>query len=111
LAASISLIVAAACDARSILGQHAFLGARAMATGAYSIYLTQKIAYHLVATSSVPPDWLRFGLAISLALVFETALYWLVERPFLKLRDRLNGRSRTPLVSGDKPDLAIPNMA
>jgi peptidoglycan/LPS O-acetylase OafA/YrhL len=111
LAASISLVVAAASDTRSILDRHALPGARALATGAYSIYLTQKIAYHLIATSSVPPGWLRFVLALILALVFGSALYWSVERPFLKLRDRLDGRSRRPIISGEKADFDTPKVA
>lgn len=92
LAASIALIVASACDARSLIGRYEVPGARALATGAYSLYLTQKIAYHLIDTSSLPPGWLRFGLAIGLAAVFGAALYWSVERPFLKLRDRMDAQ-------------------
>jgi peptidoglycan/LPS O-acetylase OafA/YrhL len=101
LAASIALIVAAASDARSVLGRFTVPGARTIATGAYSLYLTQKIAYHLAVTSSIPPGWLRFAFAVGLAGVLGAALYWGVERPFLKLRDRLDGRTRTPLQSVD----------
>ena len=98
LAASIAMIVAGVSDDRTIVGRYMVPGARTLATGAYSVYLTQKIAFHLVAASSVPSGWLRFALAIGLALALGAALYWTIERPFLKLRDRLTGRARTPIM-------------
>jgi peptidoglycan/LPS O-acetylase OafA/YrhL len=69
LGASIALMVAALSDERSLLGGYGVPGARVLATGAYSIYLTQKIAFHLIATSSLPPGWLRFSAAIGVALL------------------------------------------
>lgn len=98
LAVSIALIVAAASDHRSIIGRYKVPGAAALATGAYSLYLIQKVAFHLVGTSSIPEGWLRFAAAIALALVFGAILYWSVERPFLKLRERLDGPARSSIA-------------
>jgi peptidoglycan/LPS O-acetylase OafA/YrhL len=101
LAFSIAAIVAGAADSRSLVGHVNVPGAKALSTGAYSLYLSHKIVFHLVAQSREgPPNWLYFALALALALALGTALYWVVERPFLLLRDRLDGRTRTPLSSG-----------
>jgi peptidoglycan/LPS O-acetylase OafA/YrhL len=100
LALSIAALVAGASDSRSLAGRYSVPGAKALATGAYSLYLSHKIAFHLAAPSEDgSPDWLHLGLAFGLALTFGTALYWCVERPFLSLRDRLDGRTRTPIIS------------
>jgi peptidoglycan/LPS O-acetylase OafA/YrhL len=109
LALSIAVLVAGASDSRSLVGRHSVPGAKALATGAYSLYLSHKIAFHLAAPSGGGSwDWLHLGFAFGLALAFGTALYWCVERPFLKLRDQLDGRTRTPIMSdvGTKPGLA-----
>jgi peptidoglycan/LPS O-acetylase OafA/YrhL len=100
LALSIAAVVAGASDSRSLAGRFSVPGAKALAAGAYSLYLSHKIAFHLAAPADDgSPDWLHLGLAFGLAFIFGTALYWCVERPFLKLRDRLDGRVRTPIVS------------
>ena len=99
LAASIALIVAGASDQQSIIGRYEIPGAGALATGAYSLYLIQKIAFHMVASSTMAEGWLRFAAAIGLALVFGAALYWAVERPFLKLRERWDGPSRSSIAA------------
>jgi len=109
LAFSIAALVAGAADSRSLVGRVNVPGAKALSTGAYSLYLSHKIAFHLVAQSrDGAPNWLYFALALGLALAFGTALYWVVERPFLLLRDRLDGRTRTPLSDdvGARPRLA-----
>ncbi|WP_343612773.1 acyltransferase [Novosphingobium sp.] len=109
LSVSIAVFVVGASDKRSLAGRYSVPGAQALATGAYSLYLSHKIAFHLAAPSDDgSPDWLHLGLAFGLALAFGTALYWCVERPFLTLRDRLDGPARRPVVSdpGMKPDLA-----
>lgn len=99
---SMALVVAAATDGRSVIGRYAIPGAGALATGAYSLYLSHKMVFHAVkaASDSLPPLVQRFelALALGLALVVGAALYWLVERPFLKLRDRLEGASRSSLA-------------
>jgi peptidoglycan/LPS O-acetylase OafA/YrhL len=93
LAASIALLVVAASDRHSIVGRYAIPGAQALATGAYSLYLTHKMVYHAIQELGRhwASDLQQFELLIALAaaLLVGTGLYWAVERPFLKLRDRL----------------------
>jgi len=104
LAASIALLVVAASDRRSVVGRYAIPGAQALATGAYSLYLTHKMVYH--AIQELGRHWAvdlqQFELAIALAaaLVVGSGLYWAVERPFLKLRDRL---TETPATGAWDP--------
>ena len=77
-----------------------------MASAAYSLYLSQKIAYHAVAAWLAPSlgvtGYARLAVAFAAALALGAALYWTVERPFLRLRDRLEGASRTSIARGDK---------
>jgi peptidoglycan/LPS O-acetylase OafA/YrhL len=101
LSASIALVVAAASTDRALIGRYRIPGAAALATGAYSLYLTQKIAYHGAAIwaprlglSGYP----RLALAFAAALAAGAMLYWAIERPFLRLRDRLEGPSRSPIA-------------
>jgi peptidoglycan/LPS O-acetylase OafA/YrhL len=114
LASSMALLVVAGSDNRSFIGGYSIPGAGALGAGAYSLYLSHKMVFHAVESSS--PWWPRpfqtisLGVALLLALGVGALLYWLVERPFLKLRDRLHGRSgvastaepitSTPLVMG-----------
>ncbi len=92
VAGSAALLVVAGSDRHSLMGRHAIPGAQALATGAYSVYLTHKMVYHAVQelgrhwSADLPPFELTAGLL--LALLVGSALYWSVERPFLKLRDR-----------------------
>lgn len=87
------LLVMSSLSSGSLLAKYRFRGVSAGATLAYSVYLTHKEIMHLdqqylsrfVAGSS--PWWLAiYGLSI---LAAGCILYFLVERPFLKLRDRL----------------------
>ena len=102
LSFAIVLIVIAGADNRSLIGRYRVPGAAALAAGAYSLYLSHKIVFHWVELMRphLPAllQWLAFSLAMVGAFGLGAALYWLVERPFLKLRDRLEGRSRTSLT-------------
>jgi peptidoglycan/LPS O-acetylase OafA/YrhL len=95
LACSAALIVAGASDPRSLIGRRALPGAGALATAAYSLYLTHKMVFYAIQAAGRhwPIGLQPFELACALlvALLAGTALYWLVERPFLKLRNRLAG--------------------
>jgi peptidoglycan/LPS O-acetylase OafA/YrhL len=102
LSGSIGLVVISASDVRSILGRYRIPGAGALAAGAYSLYLTHKSVFHAVQLARPGlPTWLQ-GVALPLALLAAlgvgAALHWLVERPFLKLRDRIEGPSRSSLA-------------
>jgi peptidoglycan/LPS O-acetylase OafA/YrhL len=105
LSASIALVVMAGSESRSLIGRYPIPGAGAMAAGAYSLYLSHKMVFHLVqlVVPRLPAmaQGVAFGIALIGALFVGAALYWLVERPFLKLRDRVEGPSRSSLaVSG-----------
>ncbi|MEJ0066771.1 MAG: acyltransferase [Caulobacteraceae bacterium] len=92
LALSMSLLVIAGANRRSLIGRWSIPGAGALAAGAYSLYLSHKIVFHQVGlwSQTWPPaeKGLAFAVAFMAAVVVAAALYWLVERPFLKLRDR-----------------------
>ena len=103
LSASVALIVAAASTDRALIGRYRIPGAAALATGAYSLYLSQKLAYHAVGAWIAPAlgaeGGLRLALAFAAALAAGAVLHWAVERPFLRLRDRLEGPSRSSIAA------------
>jgi peptidoglycan/LPS O-acetylase OafA/YrhL len=102
LSFSIVLIVIAGSDSRSLIGRYPIPGAGALATGAYSLYLSHKAVFHAVQVATpqlpAPLQGASFPVALLGALGVGAALYWLVERPFLKLRDRLDGTSRSSIA-------------
>lgn len=93
LSASMGCLVAAGASASSLIGQRALPGAGLIAAMAYSLYLTHKQTYHLIQVAAGP--WLAERPAFAVlayaggALAAGAALYFLVERPFLRLRDRI----------------------
>jgi peptidoglycan/LPS O-acetylase OafA/YrhL len=95
-----SLLVIAGAGPRALIGRWAIPGAGALAAGAYSLYLSHKIVFHQVGlwSQTWPPAerGLAFAVAFAGALAVGAALYWLVERPFLKLRDRFRGAPLPP---------------
>jgi len=93
LAVSMALIVAAAVSPKSLLDQVRVPGAGAIATITFSLYLSHKMTWQVVRTHL--PDlvadggWRAFAVYATAALGVGAALYFLVERPFLRMRDRL----------------------
>jgi peptidoglycan/LPS O-acetylase OafA/YrhL len=102
LAFSVMLIVMAAATPTSVIGRYRVPGAAAIASGAYSLYLTHKIVFHWAQLGRpLMPEWLQpfaFAPALLGALAVGAALYWVSERPVLLLRDRLDGPSRSSLA-------------
>lgn len=100
LSASVALIVASASTGRGLVGKYHIPGGAALATGAYSLYLSHKMAFHAVEAWISPAlgatGYVRLALAIVVALVAGALLYWAVERPFLLLRDQRDQGSGTP---------------
>jgi peptidoglycan/LPS O-acetylase OafA/YrhL len=94
LSASAALIVAAASTDCGLVGKYPVAGGPALAVGAYSLYLSHKMAYHAVQTWIAPAlgasAYATLALAIVVALLMGAFLYWAVERPFLILRDYLD---------------------
>jgi peptidoglycan/LPS O-acetylase OafA/YrhL len=103
VSASASLIVAAASTGNGLVGKYRVFGGQALATGAYSLYLTHKLAFHAVRTWISPAlgatGYPALGLAIVFALLVGALLYWAVERPFLILRDQLESDRKGRLPS------------
>ena len=99
----IALVVIAGAESRSLIGRYRVPGAGALATGAYRLYLSHKAIFHWVQLAAphlpAPLQSVAFALALLAALGVGAALYWLVERPFLKLRNRLEGPSRSSLAA------------
>ena len=100
LSFSMALLVAAGAASRPVIPP--IPGASALAAGAYSLYLTHKAVFAAVANAMTnAPVWLwRAELVVAWLAAFGVgaALYWLVERPFLRLRDRLDGPSRSSIA-------------
>ncbi|HEV2594489.1 MAG TPA: acyltransferase [Sphingomicrobium sp.] len=96
LSASGALIVAAASTGCGAIGKIRVPGGQALATGAYSLYLTHKLAFHATQVWIAPALGVSEAGALALALIaailLATILYWTVERPFLMLRERLEQR-------------------
>jgi peptidoglycan/LPS O-acetylase OafA/YrhL len=105
LSLSIALVVIAASTPTSIIGRRAIPGVGALAAGSYSLYLSHKMIFRILqnAFPNLPPalrPW-ELPMALAAALAIGALLYWAVERPFLKLRDRLSGASRSSLASNE----------
>jgi peptidoglycan/LPS O-acetylase OafA/YrhL len=111
LACAMALLVIAGADKRSLISRYTIPGAGALAAVAYSLYLSNKIVFHAVqgmmrdAPAQIQSATLCAGLLAALAA--GAVLYWLVERPFLRLRDRL----RSPSRSGGRSQPPAPTPA
>ena len=93
-------------------------GAAFLASVAYSVYLASKLAIHLVLelcprlhlplTSAGGLLW-AYGMILALG----TGLFLAVERPFLRLRDRLTRQTRTDAspASTARPNKALQRTA
>jgi peptidoglycan/LPS O-acetylase OafA/YrhL len=102
LSFSVVLVVMAGSERNALIGRYPVPGAGALAAGSYSLYLSHKAVFHAVQVIApqlpAQAQGAAFVLAFAGALGVGAALYWLVERPFLKLRDRLEGPSRRSLA-------------
>jgi peptidoglycan/LPS O-acetylase OafA/YrhL len=96
LAGSMALLVVAGSDNRSLIGRYSIPGAGALAAGAYSLYLSHKMVFYAVQSSTplwpLPFQAISSSVTLLAALGVGALLYWFVERPFLRLRDRLHRR-------------------
>jgi peptidoglycan/LPS O-acetylase OafA/YrhL len=91
LSISMAALVVAGASADSVIGRRAIPGASLLAAASYSLYLSHKMAYHWVAAhAGAVVGAFMAPVAILAALAVGAVLYGLVERPFLRLRDRLN---------------------
>ena len=93
------LLVFAGADRRSLIGRWRAPGVSWIATISYSLYLSHKIAFHVVHAVVAPSmqdyDVLLFLTYSLAALLLGAALHYLVERPFLRWRDQRANASRS----------------
>ena len=100
LSLGLALLVAAGTPAQGWLARLRIPGAEWIALISYSLYLIHKVVFHLV--ESLLSERLAghpvFAFAVyAAATLFAGALlYYAVERPFLRLRDRLRSGSAAP---------------
>jgi peptidoglycan/LPS O-acetylase OafA/YrhL len=92
LSFSFGLLVFAGADRRSLIGRWRVPGAGWVAAISYSLYLSHKLAFHLVQTA-FPPSIQAQGLSLfaiyaTVALSLGSVLFLLVERPCLSWRER-----------------------
>lgn len=92
LSAGIALIVAAAASPASLLARIRLPGTAWVATTSYSIYLSHKAMLKL-ASRHLPDDLnhrgiITFACCLLVAITAAALLHYLVERPFLVLRDQ-----------------------
>ncbi|MDI4632839.1 acyltransferase [Pelomonas sp. V22] len=99
------LLTLAATNPRGWLGRRELPGVGWLATVSYSLYLSHKIAMHLVheyiAPSMESQGLLLFAVYVIAILLGGAALHYLVERPGLRLRDRLQAAGRMPVAARD----------
>lgn len=100
------LLVFAGADRQSLLGRWRLPGAGWLAGISYSLYLSHKIAFHVVATTFGAQlqghgmiAFMTYAVAV---LMLGAALHYLVERPCLRLRERLDiRRVSVPAMADD----------
>lgn len=99
-AASFALLLTASASSRSLLGRLRVPGVQTVALLSYAIYLTHTLALHLsdLVMTRINFPLLRVPITLILVFGFASALYFLVERPFLMLRDRWFGPAAARVV-------------
>ncbi len=112
LSLGLGLLVFAGAERDSLIGRWHLPGAAWLAGMSYSLYLVHKAVYHLVQThwgeQLAGMGWLAF-LAYGVAAIAAGALlYYVVERPALKLRNWL---AVQPKAASDatKPRISLPS--
>ena len=100
----LALVVAAATSPACWLGRHRVPGAGWLALVSYSLYLDHKLVFHAVqawlAAHPALQGLAAFALYAACALAGGALLHYAVERPFLRLRDRLQaGHATRPALA------------
>ena len=97
MAIAFAMLLMAAADRQCWFGRMRVPGAKMVSTLAYSLYLTHKEVAHLDAlwlpNVMEARDWRTVGVLVVSCLTVAGLMYFAVERPFLALRDRREGRS------------------
>jgi len=99
LSAGFALLVFAGAGRRSLIGRWHVPGMAWLAAISYSLYLSHKIALHVVHVALAPSlegsrelMFLSYALAV---LLLGALLHYAVERPFLRWRDRPRNASES----------------
>ena len=114
LSLGFGLLVFAGADRRSLIGRWRMPGAHWLAAISYSLYLSHKIAFHAVATMFDELHVHERGMVAFVtyavaALLLGATLHYLVERPFLRLRERREIRKFSGAVLfGDGKEMPAP---
>ena len=96
IAMAFAVLVMAALSPASWLYRLRIPGAYSLAVASYSIYLSHKPLAHVVQQGLKPYDVSPAALLLAVVgacLLCGWLLYWLVESPFMRLRDRLAASS------------------
>jgi len=98
-------VVFAAADRGNVLGRLRVPGATWIAAISYSLYLSHKIAFHVVhewiAPSLAGEPAPTFAAYAAVVLAFGAVLHYAIERPFLRLRERkAKGKGGIPAFAG-----------
>ncbi len=108
------LLVFAGADRASVLARWRWPGVAWLATVSYSLYLSHKIAFHLVheALAAWPglSGTLVFASYAAAVLALGAVLHYLVERPFLRLRDRFDDGLRLAAISADASVVTVSSL-
>jgi peptidoglycan/LPS O-acetylase OafA/YrhL len=111
MAIAMGMLVMAAADRRSWFGRVRVPGAKLVATLAYSLYLTHKEIAHLdelwLPRVMDARDWKSVCVLVVSCVAAAGLMYLAIERPFLALRDRREGRKA---VSVDEEALVEPAL-
>lgn len=96
MALSLAMLVMVASDRQCWFGRMRVPGGRMVATLSYSLYLTHKEVAHLderwLPKIMDTRDWKSVVLLAVSCLAVAALFYFVIERPFLWLRDRRQGR-------------------
>lgn len=107
LSLGLALLVFAGAGNRSVIARWRVPGVAWLAAISYSLYLVHKAVFHLVETAWGPAlegrGVLAFCVYGATALLAGAVLYYAVERPFLRLRERMPVFRR----AADVPAVAI----
>ena len=109
LSASLACVVLAVMSPRTWIGRVPVPGMRQLAVLSFSLYLTHKQVYHWVhdklGAALDESDLLAFGTYNGAALAVAALLYVCVERPGLRLRERLSAAAagRAPAAAQAGP--------
>jgi peptidoglycan/LPS O-acetylase OafA/YrhL len=91
LALLFAVAVAAALSPSSPLSRVRIPGAYHLALWSYSIYLSHKAVGNILAQALGPlgvSPWMLFFAVAGVSLMIGALLYYLIEQPFMRLRDR-----------------------